>query len=301
MVSVIVFGSVNLDLVFAVPRLPAPGETALAPSLRFEPGGKGANQAVAAARDGASVALAGAVGSDAFAERALSGLRAAGVDLSRLAVVDEPTGCAAIGVDGWGRNQILVAAGANRAARASQVADQDLGSRTVLLLQGECDAGETACLLKRARNLGARAVLNLAPFIALPREVLMAAEVVVVNESEAASLAAHLAVEAEAPALAATLGAAVIVTLGAEGAVLARDCQTLRLPAPPVDARDTTGAGDALVGVLGAGLARGLDLPEALQRAVVAASIACTRPGAQSGVATAAEIDAALARTFTAR
>ncbi len=297
---VIVFGSVNIDLVFAVPRLPAPGETALAPSVRLEPGGKGANQAVAAARDGASVALAGAVGRDAFAERALSGLRAAGVDLSRLAIVDEPTGCAAIAVDGEGRNQILVAAGANLSARASQVADRDLGPGTVLLLQGECDLGETACLMQRARNLGARSVLNLAPFAALSRDVLKAAEVVVVNAGEAASLAAHLAVEAEAPALAATLGGAVIVTLGADGAVLARDQGMLRVPALPVVARDTTGAGDALVGVLGAGLARGLDLPAALRRAIVAGSLACTRPGAQAGVPTAAEIDAALARTFTA-
>lgn len=298
---VIVFGSVNIDLVFAVPRLPAPGETALAPLLRLEPGGKGANQAVAAARDGACVALAAAVGRDAFAERALSGLRAAGVDLTRLAVVDEPTGCAAIAVDGEGRNQILVAAGANLFARASQVADRDLGPGTVLLVQGECDAGETASLVQRVRNCGARAVLNLAPFAALPRDVLTAAEVVVVNEGEAASLAAHLSVAAEAPALAAALGGAVIVTLGADGAVLARDRGTLRLPAPVVDVRDTTGAGDALVGVLGAGLARGLDLPAALRRAIVAASVACTRPGAQAGLPTAAEIDAGLARAFTAR
>lgn len=299
--TVIVFGSINLDLVFPVSRLPAPGETVVGPLVRFEPGGKGANQAVAAARDGARVALAGAVGRDPFAEPALSGLRAAGVDLSRLAVVDAATGCAAIGVDAEGRNQILVAAGANSAARASQVADRDLGAGTVLLMQGECDVGETAALAQRACDRGARVVLNLAPFVALPRETLAAASVLVVNETEAAALAAHLGLAAEARRIASALGTAVVVTLGAEGAMLVDAGTEVRVPALPVPVVDTTGAGDALCGVLGAGLARGLALPAALRRAVVAASLACTRPGAQSGLPDGPEIDAALAGAFTAR
>lgn len=298
--TVIVFGSINLDLVFPVSHLPAPGETVVGPALRLEPGGKGANQAVAAARDGARVALAGAVGRDPFAEHALSGLRAAAVDLSRLAVVDAPTGCAAIGVDAEGRNQILVAAGANRAARASQVADADLGPGTVLLVQGECDAGETAALVQRACDRGVRVALNLAPFVALSQKSLAAASVVVVNETEAAALAAHLGVAAEARAIACALGTAVVVTLGGEGAVLVDAGAEVRVPAPPVPVVDTAGAGDALCGVLAAGLARSLDLPQALRRAVVAASLACTRPGAQSGLPHGPEIDAALTGAFTA-
>ncbi|MFQ3623648.1 MAG: PfkB family carbohydrate kinase, partial [Acetobacteraceae bacterium] len=170
--TVLVFGSINLDLVFAVPRLPAAGETVLGPTLRLEPGGKGANQAVAAARDGATVALAGAVGRDPFAAPALAGLRAAGVDLSRVTALEAATGCAAIAVDPAGRNQILVAAGANLAARAAQVADRDLTAATVVVLQGECDPGETAALACRARRAGARIVLNLAPFGPMPREAL---------------------------------------------------------------------------------------------------------------------------------
>jgi len=228
----------------------------------------------------------------------LSALRTAGIDLSRLAVVDLPTGCAAIAVDPQGRNQILVAAGANRAARANQVRDADLAPQTVLLLQGECDVSETVTLLHRARRRGARAVLNLAPFAALPRDTLAAASVLVVNSVEAAALAGHLAVMADASALAAALGTAVVVTLGAEGAVLAQAGDETRVAALPVAVRDTTGAGDALVGVLGSGLARGLALDEALRRAVAAASLACTRPGAQRGLPLSAEIDEALARSF---
>ncbi|MCS6921219.1 MAG: ribokinase [Elioraea sp.] len=299
--TVIVFGSINLDLVFPVSHLPAPGETVIGPTVRLEPGGKGANQAVAAAREGARVAFAGAVGRDPLAEHALSGLRFAGVDLSRLAVVDAPTGCAAIGVDADGRNQILVAAGANRAARASQVADSDLGPGTVLLLQGECDVGETAAVAQRARDRGTRVVLNLAPFVVLPREALAAASILVVNETEAAALAGHLGVAAEARMIASALGMAVVVTLGAEGAALVDAGAEVRVPALPVPVIDTTGAGDALCGVLAAGLARGLALPAALRRAVVAASLACTRPGAQSALPDRAEIDSALEGAFIRR
>jgi ribokinase len=131
---IIVFGSINLDLIFTVPRIPAPGETVLGPYVRIEPGGKGANQAVAAARDGASVIMAGAVGRDTFAASALTLLRAAGVDLNRVLEADTSTGCAAIGVDPVGDNAIMVGSGANLTVRHGQIEDTLLGPQTTVVL-----------------------------------------------------------------------------------------------------------------------------------------------------------------------
>jgi ribokinase len=291
--SVLVFGSVAADLVFALPELPAPGHTVLAPGYRALPGGKGANQACAAARDGAAVAFAGAVGADAMAEVALAGLRAAGVDLARLATVAAPTACAAVCVDPAGRNQIAVGSGANLLARAAQVADADLAPGTTLLLQMEVPAAENAALIHRARARGARVVLNLAPAAALPMTALHALDVLVANEHEAAWLAARLGCGAGAAALHRALGIAVAVTLGEAGAELATAAGTLRTPAFPVQVVDTTGAGDAWCGVLAAALGRGLPMEAALRRASAAAALACTRPGA--AMPTAAETDALLA------
>ncbi|MBU6497442.1 MAG: ribokinase, partial [Rhodospirillales bacterium] len=183
---IVCFGSINLDLIFAVPRLPVAGQTVLGPTLHMEPGGKGANQAVAAARDGATVVFAGAVGRDALADDALGLLRAAGVDVSRVAAVDQATGAAAICVDPAGENLIAVASGANLAARAGQVEDALLGPQTTLLLQRETDPQETEVLIARARAAGCRIVLNLAPPGRLAAAALRALDVLVVNEDEAA-------------------------------------------------------------------------------------------------------------------
>jgi ribokinase len=293
-VTVLVFGSANADLVFAVPQLPAPGVTVLGEGVRSFPGGKGANQAVAAARDGASVAFAGCVGRDAFAELATAALREAGVDLSRLAVVDQPTGCAVICVDPAGRNQIAVAPGANLAARAAQVEDAALGPATILLLQMEVPAAEIAALVARARARGARVVLNLAPPGELPLEALRALEMLVVNEHEAALLAARLGCAADAAGLHAAIGAGVAVTLGEAGAEASTAAGIIRAEAFPVAPVDTTGAGDCWCGVLCAGLDRGLDLAGAMRRAAAAAAIACTRPGAAAAMPLAAETEALL-------
>lgn len=291
---IIVFGSINLDLIFPVPALPAPGQTVLGPALRVEAGGKGANQAVAAAQDGAQVAMAGAVGDDPFAEPALAGLRRAGVDLARVAKVAVATGAACIPVDPEGRNQIAVAAGANRLARASAVEDAALGPKNTLLLQMECDAGETASLVRRARAHGTRIILNLAPPRPLPDDVLKALDYLVVNEDEAGWLAAHVSVAPDAVSLAAKLGTAVVRTLGAQGAEACSAGAHVRVPVPPVTVVDTTAAGDCLAGVLAASLDRGLPVHDALRRAVVAASLSCTRAGSQGSLPAAAETDAAL-------
>lgn len=293
---ILVFGSVNLDLIVPVPALPGPGETVLGEALKAEPGGKGANQAVAAARDGARVQFAGAVGEDAFAAPALATLRAAGVDLAHLATVPGATGAAVICVDPAGRNQIAVAPGANLAARAAQVPDAALGPATTLVLQREVDAAETAVLIARARAAGARIVLSLAPPLPLPAGALAAVDVLLVNASEAAALASARGVSAEPASLRAALGGPdVIVTRGEAGAVAATATGALHQPAFPVTAADTTAAGDTFAGVLAAALDRGAPLPAAMARAAAAAALTCTRPGSQGSIASAAETDRLLA------
>ena len=293
---IVVFGSVNLDLIFPLPSIPVAGETVLTRSVRIEPGGKGANQAVAAARDGARVVMASGVGRDALAGAAMAGLREAGVDLSRVVESDEGTGVAAVCVDRAGLNAIAVGSGANLAARAAQVEDALLGPATTLLLQMETDVEEVASLIRRARALGTRVVLNLAPAGPLPLDALRAVDVLVVNESEAAWLAAHLGTTDTAAALRTALGVDTVRTLGGDGVEFATASGSARMPAYPVEPVDTTGAGDCFTGVLAAALDRGASLADAMQRASVAAALACTRQGAQGSLPLASETDAEMAR-----
>jgi len=295
---IVVFGSINLDLIFPLPRLPQPGDTLLAPAVRIEPGGKGANQALAAARDGRRVVMAGAVGRDALADAALRLLREARVDLSRVARADAPTGCAGIFVDQEGRNVIGVGSGANLMADAAQVDDALLGPTTTVVMQMEVPPAQNAALIHRARSAGARLVLNLAPAGTLDRDALRALDVLVVNEAEAAWLGRALGCAGEAAALSDTLsGPAVVRTLGAGGVEAADRTLSVRLPARPVKVVDTTAAGDCFTGVLAAALDGGAGLEWALRRANVAAALCCTRAGSQATMPVAAETDAALAAT----
>lgn len=292
---IVVFGSINLDLIFAVPSIPRAGETVLGPETRIEPGGKGANQAVAAARDGAQVAMAGAVGRDAIAEGALRLLREAGVDLSRVVEADAATGCAAIAVDPAGNNAIAVGSGANRLTRAAQVEDALLSPATTLVLQMEVPAAETAALVHRARACGARTVLNLAPAAPLSEEALRNLDVLVLNETESAWLCGQFGCPSTAAALHSRLGAVDVVrTLGGDGAEAATRSGLVRIPARPVAVVDTTAAGDCFVGVLAAALDRGADMPTALHRANVAAALCCARAGSQGSLPNTVEIEAAL-------
>lgn len=291
---IVVFGSVNLDLIFSFPALPAPGETVLTPDMRIEPGGKGANQALAAARDGARVVMAGAVGRDALAGDALALLRAEGVDLMRVATTDRVTGCAAIFVDRAGRNAIGVGSGANLAVRAEQVEDALLSRDTTMVLQMEVAPAETEALIRRARARQAKIVLNLAPAAPLDREVLAILDVLVVNEGEAAWLAASLGCPPDAAGLRSALGNVVVRTLGERGAEAADPAGEMRVPALGIQAVDTTGAGDCFTGVLAAALDRGLALPAALSRASVAAALSCTRRGSQATMPRRKEVDDAL-------
>jgi ribokinase len=290
---IVVFGSINLDLIFNLPNIPRAGETVLGSATRIEPGGKGANQAVAAARDGAAVIMAGAVGRDALGEAALGLLRAVGVNLDRVQQTEVSTGCAAIAVDQDGNNAIAVGSGANLLARASQVEDSLLGPSTTLVLQMEVLAAETVELIARAKAAGARVVLNLAPAAALPEIALQSVDVLVVNEAEGAWLALHLGCEASAGSLRDRLGdIAVVLTRGGEGAEIASRDATWHEPAQRVEVIDTTAAGDCFVGVLAHRLDRGETLPVAVRRASVAAALCCTRHGSQGSIPTWMETDA---------
>jgi ribokinase len=291
---IVVFGSINLDMFYPLPRLPTPGQTVIGATVRMEPGGKGANQAVAAARDGATVKLAGAVGRDPAAQSALAGLITAGVDIGGLARVDQPTGMAAICVDPAGQNQIAVATGANLTAGAHQVADAELGPGTTLVLQMETDPAQNERLIRRARARGARIILNLAPAGALATDALSAVDWLVVNQDEAAWLGERLGAAPTAAALHRALGCGVLRTIGAQGLEAANPDVTLHCAALTVQAIDTTDAGDCFVGVFAAALDRGVALHHAVRRANVAAALSCTRAGSQGAMPDAAAIDAAL-------
>ncbi len=294
---IVVFGSINLDLIYAVPHIPVPGETVLGPTTRIEPGGKGANQAVAAARDGARVIMAGAVGRDTLAMAAQALLQQANVDLTRVAETQSTTGCASICVDPQGHNAIAVGSGANLLAKATQVEDALLTPETTLVLQMEVSATETAALIHRARARQSRIILNLAPAAALPVEVLKAVDILTVNETEASWLAGHLGCAATGQALQAALGNTVIRTLGERGLEAASVDGVQHIPARHITPVDTTAAGDCFVGVLAAGLDRGQSLSDALERASTAAALCCLKPGSQSSLPWAAEIDAYRATT----
>ncbi len=289
------FGSINADLIFPVVELPRPGETLLAQGMRAEPGGKGANQAVAAALDGADVAMAGAVGQDPLAATALAGLMASGVDLSRVSRLDLPTGCASICTDQAGRNQIVVALGANAAAQAAQVEDDLLGPGTWLLTQMEVSPEQVSALILRAHRRGARTLHNLAPAAPLDRAALQALDLLVVNEHEAAWLARHLSAAGDdAASLHATLGTTIIRTMGGAGVEWSGADGAGSIAASSVEVCDTTAAGDCFVGVLAAALDRGASLSDAVRRANIAAGLACTRAGSQSSLPDATMIASSL-------
>lgn len=292
---IIVLGSINLDLIFPLPSLPAPGETILTRSVRIEPGGKGANQAVAAARDGARVVMAGAVGRDALATGALRILRETGIDISRIIETDDTTGCAGIFVDDHGQNVIGVGSGANLAVAHTQVEDTLLSADNTLLLQMEVPASATEALIGRARKLGTRIMLNLAPAAPLDPAALRALDILVVNEAESAWLADRLGTGFAAVELHRALGPTVVRTLGERGAEAASPAGTISIPAHHVVAVDTTGAGDCFTGVLAAALDRGMPLEAALRRASIAASVCCTRHGSQATMPTSADIGIATA------
>lgn len=287
--DVVVVGSVNADLVLQVDRHPMPGETVLGRDAVTLPGGKGANQAVAAARLGASVALVGAVGTDPNAAVALSLLSSAGVDLTHVRTVDGPTGLAVVTLAGDGENTIVVVPGANAAVTpaAVEAAAAVLAVARVCVLQAEIPLDTVGHAARLAHAAGVRVLLNVAPATVLPDDVVRLADPLVVNEHEAAILLGRPldgGVERAQDAAAELAGrgaASVVVTLGVSGVVGHEDGATWSWPAVPVEVRDTTGAGDAFVGTLAAALAAGDPLRDAARFATRVAAASVTRLGAQ--------------------
>jgi ribokinase len=297
MARVVVVGSVNVDLVVSVGQLPRAGETVAGGTFARHGGGKGANQAVAAARAGAEVAMVGAVGNDEMGHEALEELAGEGIDTTHVARLDGvPTGVALIVVDEAGENQIAVASGANAALDAPAVERglaALLDSRDGLVLLGnEVPEAAVAAGLRAARAAGWQVVLNPAP--ARPAGADLGGVVLTPNADEARTLAAEADVEAAARVLAARTSAPVLVTLGADGALLLDSDELQRHPAPPVSVVDTTGAGDTVNGALAAELAAGRPLTDAVRFALAAAALSTTAAGARTAMPRRDEVLASL-------
>jgi ribokinase len=306
--KVTVLGSLNMDISVTVPRLPGPGATALGSAARFTPGGKGANQAVAAARLGADVRMVGCVGDDDFGRQLLAALRAEGIDVGTVrAVPIAPTGLAMIAVDEAGENLIVVAPGANHQVGPADVAKTATNDAGLLIISAEIPLPAIAQALAQAEDRSC--VLNLAPAPANAAELVTTAgeylDWLVVNESEAAAVLGRpvdgLADAKRAAAHLIALGPRhAVVTAGAHGAALAGPDSTHTIEGFKVTAVDTVGAGDTFVGAFAVALAAGVPPPEALRAAAAAGATAVTRPGAQTAMPRPADILAATGLTWPA-
>lgn len=289
MSRVVVIGSINRDLMLTVDRLPVPGETVTASRLEVLSGGKGANQAAAAAAIGGSVALAGLVGTDAAGPEQVSALAAAGVDVSFVREDPRaPTGTAVVMVDGAGHNSIVVVPGANGlldAAGVERAAPLIEGAR-VLLLQLEIPGAAVERAVSIARRAGVVTILNIAPYREVPAELLHGVDYLLANETEAAALVGSGVSNVEEAARAAEamrrLGPSwAVITLGAQGTVAAGDEGWIHEPALAVEVVDTTGAGDVFAGVLAVGLVEAQPVRAAVRLASAAAGLSVTRWGAR--------------------
>ncbi|MCM2474588.1 ribokinase [Rhizobium sp. CG5] len=296
-----VLGSINMDLVATPARLPRPGETVSGDSFMTVAGGKGANQALAARRAGSMVRMAGAVGTDAFAEPAVALLRQAGADLTLVKTVPGSTGTALILVGGDGENMITVIAAANGALTAADTerALDGMQAGDILMLQFEVPAAIVEQALNLARQRGIRTILNLAPLVADARRLADLADIVIANETEFELLAGEVldstgAREAMLRQLHAKSGQTIVVTLGGEGAMAMQEGQFFRAHGLAITPVDTVGAGDTFCGYLAAALDRGADLGAALRHAAVAGSLACLNRGAQAAIPLQAEVDMAM-------
>jgi ribokinase len=297
--SICVVGSTNIDLTFRTARLPRPGETLAGRGFQLGHGGKGSNQAVMAARLGARVTMVGKVGNDVFGEGALRNFREQGIDTTHVLTDPErPTGVASIVVDDAARNCIIVVPGANLGLTPQDVraaAGAIRGAR-VLLCQLEVPLETVAEALSIARAAKVTTILNPAPAVPLPDELLRLADLCVPNESEIELLTGGQGAATVQGAAAAAWELlkrgprTVVVTLGERGALIADTGSAEHVPAPQVEAVDSSGAGDAFIGALGVFLAEGVPLAEAVKRANAVAALSVTRPGTQASFPTRAEL-----------
>ncbi|QPC90886.1 ribokinase [Mesorhizobium sp. INR15] len=299
---IIVIGSINLDLIANVDRLPSPGETVRGSAFVTAPGGKGANQALAAARAGASVRMVGAVGKDSFAAEALALLRDGKVDLSGIAETFASTGTALIMVGDDGENVIAVVPGANASVLPGDLSKAFLAKGDVVLLQHEIPLATVDAALDAAAAAGAITVLNTAPFQAEAAGFLGKADYAVANETEFDLYGEALSLSGrDRPArmrdYAGKTGRTIVVTLGGDGVLAATPSDFLTIPAVKITPVDTVGAGDTFCGYFAAGLSSGLALDQALTRAAAAGSLACLKPGAQPAIPLAKDVDQALLKS----
>lgn len=295
---VVVVGSVNMDLVFRTPRMPAAGETITGDGFQQVPGGKGANQAVAAARQGAAVSFVGVIGDDSFGRLAIDALARERVVTTHVYVDPAAaSGVAGIFVDRRGENSIVLAPGANAVLTEDQVvaAASAIAGADYLVCQLESPMTSVARAIAIARQNGVRVVFNPAPAAPLPDGLLASVDYLILNETEAAQLTG-LVVGDRASAAAAAAGllargvGAVLLTMGAGGVIVATPGHERFIPAVKVEAVDTTAAGDTFVGALTVAIGRGLGLDAAVTEAQHAAALAVTRMGAQTSIPTRAEL-----------
>jgi ribokinase len=289
---ILVAGSANLDFVIRAPHIPAPGETVLGHAFNTYPGGKGANQAVACARaGGVATSMLLALGRDPFAAPIEDSLRGAGVGLHLVRVAGQPTGAAFICVSDRAENAITVASGANHALELEHLPALD--GCTHLLLQLEIPLDTVTAYAAAARAAGVKVVLNAAPAQVLPRELLSLLDILIVNEGELAAVSGIP--DSIEGGLRSVDVPCVVATLGERGCCARQGTQIITQPAFAVAAVDTTAAGDTFCGVFIAAMSRNAGVASALRTASAAAALACTRPGAQSSIPTAAEVQALLA------
>lgn len=293
---IVVFGSLNADFFLNVLSFPKPGETVLTPYAAVKAGGKGANQAAAAAKAGGAVKMVGAIGADEIAKVPLTALKTAGVDCSFVQTVNQSTGMAMIMVDETAENSIVVASGANMSASSVAVPDSLLSPETVVVMQMEVPPAENFALLKRAKAKGATTVLNVAPAREIPAEALRNVDYLIVNEIEAETIVGRTGQSPEQTALALSekTGGACLMTLGKKGVAAAKGGRVFSVASLPVKPVDTTGAGDAFVGIFAAGIDAGLPFAESVRRACCGAALACLKTGAQESLPSSREIDARL-------
>ncbi|MGW0625807.1 ribokinase [Streptomyces sp. NPDC002758] len=293
MTHIVVLGSTNMDLVAYVEKAPQRGETVAGREFRTIPGGKGANQAIAAARAGATVSMIGAVGNDAFGTRLRTTLEHSGVDTDSLRTVEGPSGTAHIVVDDEGGNAIVVIPGANGTVDHLTPGDEGvIASADALLLQLEIPLDGVLAGARAARDHGVRTILTPAPAQPLPPELLASIDLLVPNEHEAATLTSRTDPRDAALALLDEVSE-VVVTLGSVGCLyLKRGAEPLVVPAPRVSAVDSTGAGDTFVGALAVALGEERPIREALTWAAAAAAISVQREGASASMPYRPEIEA---------
>lgn len=297
--NIVVVGSLNMDLVVHAPRHPQGGETLLGSGFATYPGGKGANQAVGAARLGGRVTLIGRVGGDAFGEALTNGLQVDGVDTSFIRVDQhQPTGVALITIDAAGQNTIVVAPGANAALTPDDIinAEAAFSRSAILLVQLEIPFVTVEAALRLAAKHGLRVLLNPAPAAPLPDAVIAAAEFIIPNQSELAILTGLPDIDSAIALLLQRGARNVIVTLGEQGAQYSGVQGRFHVPAIPIEVVDTTAAGDAFLGALAVALVENKSVDEALRWGTAAGARAVSQPGAQSSLPRRSELESLLKR-----